>query len=86
MRYILERYGKVDLVVRGYQSNLYSIYYATRLEPQKYLESNGEDHSKPDLYYLSEAYKCIKDWFFDLKRGVSDDVMNDIRRILLPSL
>ncbi len=83
---LLERYGKVDLVSRGYSANLYSIYYATRLESKTFLEGNGEDHTKPDLYYMSEAYKCIKEWFYDTKRGIPDDVMDDVRRILLPPI
>lgn len=79
-----ERYNKVDLISRGYQNNLYTIYYKTRMESKAFLESNNYDKSKPDLYYMSEAYQCAKEWFYDAKRGIPDDVMDEIRRILLP--
>jgi len=81
---LLERYNKIELTSRGYQSNLFSIYYKTRLESKTFLESNGYDNSKPDLYYMSEAFLCIKEWFEDTTRGIPEDVMDDVRRILLP--
>ncbi len=81
---LLERYQKIDLLTRGYKSNLFSIYYKTRLESKIFLETNGYDNSKPDLYYMSEAFECIKEWLNDTKRGIPDDVMDEVRRILLP--
>ena len=79
-----ERYGKIDLKSRGYQDNLYSIYYKTRLESKTFLEGEAYDKSKPDLYYMSEAYACAKEWFYDSKKGIPDDVMDEVRKILLP--
>lgn len=79
-----ERYGKIDLKSRGYYDNLYSIYYKTRLESKSFLERDEYDRSKPDLYYMSEAYKCAKEWFYDTKKGIPDDVMDEVRKILLP--
>lgn len=79
-----ERYGKIDLKSRGYYDNLYSIYYKTRLESKSFLERDEYDRSKPDLYYMSEAYNCAKEWFYDTKKGIPDDVMDEVRKILLP--
>jgi hypothetical protein len=81
---LLERYRKVNLIERGYPANLYSIYYKTRLESKRFLEQDGYDKSKPDLYYMSEAYRVIKEWFQDPRRGIPDDVMDEVRRTLLP--
>lgn len=81
---LLERYGRVDLVGRGYPANLYSIYYKTRLESKQFLEQDGYDKSKPDLYYMSEAYVAIREWFQDRRRGIPDDVMDEVRKTLLP--
>jgi uncharacterized protein with ParB-like and HNH nuclease domain len=81
---LLERYGKVELLGRGYKSNLFSIYYKTRLESKDFLDNNMYDDSKPDLYYMSEAYKSIKEWLYDTSRGIPDDTMDEVRRLLLP--
>lgn len=81
---LLERYGKVDLLSRGYKSNLFSIYYKTRLESKDFLDKNSYDDSKPDLYYMSEAYESIKEWLYDTSRGIPDDTMDEVRRLLLP--
>ena len=80
----LERYGKADLLSRGYRSNLFSIYYKTRLESKAFLETSVYHNSKPDLYYMSEAYESIKKWFYDKTRGIPDDTMDEVRRLLLP--
>lgn len=81
---LLERYGKVDLLSRGYKSNLFSIYYKTRLESKDFLDKNIYDDSKPDLYYMSEAYETIKVWLNDTSRGIPEDTMDEVRRLLLP--
>lgn len=81
---LLERYGKVDILSRGYKSNLFSIYYKTRLESKDFLDKNTYDDSKPDLYYMSEAYVSIKQWLCDTYRGIPDDTMDEVRRLLLP--
>lgn len=80
----LERYGKADLLIRGYKSNLFSIYYKTRLESKAFLETSAYNDSKPDLYYMSESYESIKNWFYDTTRGIPDDTMDEVRRLLLP--
>jgi uncharacterized protein with ParB-like and HNH nuclease domain len=81
---LLERYGKTDLLSRGYKSNLFSIYYKTRPKSKDFLDNNSYDASNPDLYYMSEAYESIKKWFYDTIRGIPDDTMDEVRRLLLP--
>lgn len=81
---LLERYGKVDLPSRGYKSNIFSIYYKTRLESKAFLEQSDYNDSKPDLYYMSEAYRNIKNWLYNTDRGIPDDIMDEVRKIFLP--
>ncbi|MFN0292515.1 DUF262 domain-containing protein [Pedobacter helvus] len=81
---LLERYNKIDLTSRGYKQNIFSIYYETRLESKTFLETSDYNKSKPDLYYMSEALECIKAWFYNNERGIPDDVMDEVRRLLLP--
>lgn len=83
---LLERYGKLDLISRGYPANLFSIYYETRLSSKTFLESTYIDESKPDLYYMSQAMTTIKEWLSDTKRGIPEDTMDEIRKIILPGL
>lgn len=48
------------------------------------MDNNTYDDSKPDLYYMSEAYEHIKVWLNDTLRGIPDDTMDEVRRLLLP--
>ncbi len=75
-----------NLKAEGYSENLFSIYYKTRLEAKPFLESNNADHSKPDLFYMSEAYRHIKEWFEVGKKGIPRQVKDEVLKILLPSL
>lgn len=84
--YLTLEYLQTDLLAEGYAKNLFSIYYKTRLESKAFLESNKDDHTKPDLYYMSEAYSHIKDWFEDGKKGIPRQVKDEVLKILLPSV
>lgn len=64
--------------------DLYSIYYKTRLESKSFLESNKYDDTKPDLYYMSQAYQCIKEWFESGKKGELAFVKQRMHDIILP--
>ena len=46
--------------------------------------SNAYDESKPDLYYMSEAYQCIKEWFEDDSKGFGRAEKNRFLDVLLP--
>lgn len=84
--YLTLEYLQNNLKSEGYPDNLYSIYYKTRLESKAFLESNQVNNTKPDLYYMSEAYKCIKEWFNDGKKGIPRQVKEDMLKIILPSI
>ena len=84
--YLTLEYLQNNLKSEGYPNDLYSIYYKTRLESKAFLETNDTNNTKPDLYYMSEAYKCIKEWFEDGKKGNSRELKNKMLEIILPSI
>ncbi|WET69084.1 DUF262 domain-containing protein [Sphingobacterium sp.] len=84
--YLTLEYLQNNLKSEGYTDNLYSIYYKTRLESKVFLESNQVNNTKPDLYYMSEAYKCIKEWFEDGHKGIPRQVKDEMLKIILPSI
>jgi uncharacterized protein with ParB-like and HNH nuclease domain len=84
--YLTLEYLQADLKSEGYQNNLFSIYYKTRLESKTFLENNIVNKTRPDLSYMSDAYKCIKSWFEDSKKGIPRQVKNEVLKILLPSI
>lgn len=74
------------LLQEGYDNELYGIYYKTRLESKDLLSTNSYDATMPDLYYMSEAYKTIKNWFEDGKKGIARQVKDKMLSILIPSI
>lgn len=86
LTYLTLEYLQNNLKSEGYSDNLYSIYYKTRLESKTFLETNNSDNTKPDLHYMSEAYKTIKEWFEDGKRGIPRQVKDEVLKIILPSI
>jgi hypothetical protein len=70
----------------GYTNELYDIYYKTRLESKDFLKTNTCNVTMPDLYYMSEAYKTIKVWFEDGKKGIPRQVKDKMLSILIPSV
>lgn len=86
LTYLILEYLQNNLKSEGYSENLYSIYYKTRLESKTFLEANNTDNTKPDLHYMSEAYKTIKEWFEDGKRGIPRQVKDEMMKIILPSI
>lgn len=84
--YLTLEYLQNNLNSEGYPENLFSIYYKTRLESKAFLETNAENITKPDLYYMSEAYTCIKEWFEDGKKGIPRQVKDEVLKIILPSI
>jgi len=84
--YLTLEYLQDSLKSEGYLDNLYSIYYKTRLESKAFLETNEINSTKPDLYYMSEAYKCIKEWFEDGQKGIPRQVKDEMLKIILPSI
>lgn len=77
---------ETDLRTEKYDNDLYSIYYKTRLESKRFLETSDYDDSKPDLYYLSEAFKTIKDWFETGDKGIPRNLRDNMLSVLLPGI
>ncbi len=75
-----------DLQQEGYANELYAIYYKTRLESKDLLNTNTYDATMPDLYYMSEAYKTIKNWFEDGRKGIARQVKDKMLSILIPGI
>ena len=86
LTYLTLEYLQSDLQSEGYSDNLYSIYYKTRLESKTFLEANKSDNTRHDLHYMSEAYKTIKEWFEDGKKGIPRQVKDEMLKIILPSI
>jgi uncharacterized protein with ParB-like and HNH nuclease domain len=84
LTYLMLEFLKVESLKEDYKKELYHIYYKTRLESKEFLLSNGYDDSKPDLYYMSDAYKCIKHWFEDESKGFGRAEKNRFLDVLLP--
>lgn len=74
------------LKAEGYEKELYAIYYKTRLESKDFLNASNYDATMPDLYYISEAYKTIKSWFEDCKKGIARQVKDKMLSILIPGV
>lgn len=81
----LEHLGE-GLKKEGYKDELYAIYYKTRLESKDFLNAANYDDAMPDLYYMSEAYKTIKNWFEDGKKGIARQVKDKMLSILIPGI
>lgn len=51
----------------GYNTNLFSLTYETRLESEEFINqlgfTKGINDSNVDFYYISSAYEVIQDWF-----------------------
>jgi hypothetical protein len=67
---MLEYLGS-NLVKEGYAHELYGLHYQTRPESNEFLGQKEPNHSMPDLYYMSEAYTTIKEWFESGKYGIA---------------
>lgn len=84
--YLMVEFLRVDSLAADYKKELYQLYYKTRLESKDFLTGNAYNSSKPDLYYMSEAYECIKQWFEDEKKGLGRAEKNRFLDVLLPEL
>lgn len=84
--YLKYEFLKVNSLIGEYKADLYRPYYQTRLESEKFLSQNQHNDSTPDFYYMSEAYKTIKNWFEDKKRGFTRVERNRFLETLLPEL
>lgn len=83
--YLIHTMGN-SLQQEGYEQELYSIYYKTRLESKLFLESNQYNQTTPDLYYMSEAYETIKNWFERGDKGTPRHLRDSMLYTLLSSI
>jgi len=81
--YLMQSHLMVTSIGREYGNERFNIYYKTRLESKEFLETDSYDDSVPDLYYLSEAYKTIKNWFEDSERNFTRANKNQFLDTLL---
>lgn len=84
--YLMLEFLKVDSLAADYKNELYHLYYKTRLQSKEFLCGNTYDSSKPDLYYMSAAYECIRHWFEDEVKGLGRAEKNRFLDVLLPEL
>jgi uncharacterized protein with ParB-like and HNH nuclease domain len=82
--YLMIEFLKVKSLQEDYKKELYHIYYKTRLESKEFLRHSDYNKSKPDLYYMSEAYLCVKKWFEDETKGFGRSEKNRFLDVLLP--
>lgn len=59
----LSRSVGIESFSNEYGKDLYTLDYKTRPETKAFLQSTDFDNTKPDLYYLSQAYATIEEWF-----------------------
>lgn len=84
--YLMIEFLKTGSLQDDYKNELYRLYYQTRLDSATFLSDNKYDNSRPDLYYMSEAYSCIKEWFEDEVKGFGRAEKNRFLDVLLPEL
>ncbi|MCK9619129.1 MAG: DUF262 domain-containing protein [Methylobacter sp.] len=85
LTYLMLEHLKTESLSEDYGQERYHIYYKTRPESKDFLQGKIYDATKPDLFYLSEAYRTIKHWFEDPDRGFVRADKNKFLDILLPS-
>jgi len=86
LTYLMLEHLKTDLKTEGYHAERFAVYYKTRLESKEFLECSKYNASKPDLYYMSEAYQTIKDWFEDGSKGIPRSVRETMLSVILPGI
>lgn len=82
--YLMLEHLKIDSLNADYKEELYELHYQTRPESATFLQGSEYNNSKPDLYYMSEAYENIKNWFEDPARGFGRTEKNRFLDVLLP--
>ena len=84
--YLSKEYLGIERLSKEYKKDLYTLDYKTRPETKAFLDTNQYDASKPDLYYLSEAYKTIKNWFENEDNNIGRAGREAFLNTLLPQV
>lgn len=86
LSYLRREHLRIEKLSEDYDNDLYTIDYKTRPESKAFLQTDEYDDSKPDLYYMSEAYETIKNWFTNEANGIKRQGKNQFLDCLLPDL
>ena len=86
LSYLRREHLRIKKLSEDYNNDLYTIDYKTRPESKAFLQKDEYDKSKPDLYYMSEAYETIRNWFTNEKNGIKRQGRNQFLDCLLPDL
>ena len=69
-----------------YGKDLYTLDYKTRPETKAFLQTTDYNDTKPDLYYLSQAYATIEEWFTLDGNAIGRQGKNTFLDTLLPTV
>ena len=61
--YISKEYLHTESLQAHYGRNSFTLRYETRKQSEQFLREIHDDTSNIDFYYMSKAYRVIKDWF-----------------------
>jgi uncharacterized protein with ParB-like and HNH nuclease domain len=61
--YLAKEFLKVERLQEDYGKEIYTIRYETRPGSENFLKNIKDDSSNIDFYYMSKAYKTVKEWF-----------------------
>ncbi|WP_367388993.1 DUF262 domain-containing protein [Lewinella sp. LCG006] len=86
LHYLSKEHLRMDSLKEEYGKEVYTLDYKTRPETKAFLNTNTYNDSKPDLYYLSEAYQTIKSWFENEENMIGRSGKNTFLDTLLPDV
>ena len=61
--YIAKEYLHTESLQDHYGQNSFTLRYETRKHSEQFLKNIRDDASNIDFYYMSKAYRIVKDWF-----------------------
>lgn len=82
--YLMLEHLRSDNLLEDYGKERYNVFYKTRPESKEFLLGDAENHTKPDLSYMSDAYQTIRNWFEDVAKGFTRGDKNKFLDVLLP--
>lgn len=82
----LSRAVGIENFKNEYGKDLYTLDYKTRPETKAFLQTTDYNDTKPDLYYLSQAYATIEEWFTLDGNAIGRQGKNTFLDTLLPTV
>lgn len=86
LHYLSTKHLGIASLKEEYKLDIYTLEYKTRPQTKTFLNTDDYNDSKPDLYYLSEAYQIIKKWFEEENNNIGRSGKNAFLDTLLPDL